>query len=389
MARFHINKHGIPAPCHAKEGNCPLGGETGGENHFDTQEEAQMAADQINEAEHSLLPNVNERSPSTVEGYDEDLEARLMSKNVGDRLYAARRGYGAEILADDENKGVKIVLAEKGHAIEKLARDKDPEVRLATLMNNSRQLSESSIEDLSNDDERIIRRYVAKYGKHLDKLANDEAAEVRGEVALNGSNLDMLSNDKSAWVRARVARNGVNLDKFAKDEDSSVRMEVAIQGEHLDELSNDKSADVRKMVAINGHSLTKLQHDEDKYVREAVEYSMNPELYNKTSRENSFNLYRVYSDEVKGVKPVDYQEYAKANKVSVSEASKLIMKDNLEVVNGGSGGYKVEFEEEKPVIYSYGEKVKLDNNGYIHKSVKKPNIGRVNRLIIQYNDSLK
>ena len=26
MAKFHINKHGVPAPCKAKPGNCPLGG---------------------------------------------------------------------------------------------------------------------------------------------------------------------------------------------------------------------------------------------------------------------------------------------------------------------------------------------------------------------------
>lgn len=55
MSRFHINKHGVPAPCKAKPGNCPLGGD---DQHFKTKEEAQAYADKINEQKHSLLPQV-------------------------------------------------------------------------------------------------------------------------------------------------------------------------------------------------------------------------------------------------------------------------------------------------------------------------------------------
>lgn len=54
MTKFHINKHGVPAPCKAKPGNCPLGGD---DQHFNTREEAQIAADQKNEAEFSILPS--------------------------------------------------------------------------------------------------------------------------------------------------------------------------------------------------------------------------------------------------------------------------------------------------------------------------------------------
>lgn len=59
MAKFHINKHGVPAPCLAKEGNCPLGGSSGNENHFNTAEEAQEFVDKNNEREHQLLPSTN------------------------------------------------------------------------------------------------------------------------------------------------------------------------------------------------------------------------------------------------------------------------------------------------------------------------------------------
>ena len=55
MSKFHINAKGVPAPCRAKEGNCPFGGM---ECHYNSIEEAQVAADRINEDEHGYLPPV-------------------------------------------------------------------------------------------------------------------------------------------------------------------------------------------------------------------------------------------------------------------------------------------------------------------------------------------
>lgn len=53
--KFHINKHGVPAPCKAKAGNCPLGGE---EQHFSNSQDAQDFANQQNEKQHGLLPSM-------------------------------------------------------------------------------------------------------------------------------------------------------------------------------------------------------------------------------------------------------------------------------------------------------------------------------------------
>lgn len=53
MSKFHINKHGVPAPCKAKAGNCPLGGE---ETHFNTREEAQKSLDEKNKKLFGLIP---------------------------------------------------------------------------------------------------------------------------------------------------------------------------------------------------------------------------------------------------------------------------------------------------------------------------------------------
>ena len=76
MARFHINKNGVPAPCRATKGNCPLGGE--GE-HFDTKEAAQEFADSQNEKESSLLPISGGKSGIT---FSQDELKQIEGSNV-------------------------------------------------------------------------------------------------------------------------------------------------------------------------------------------------------------------------------------------------------------------------------------------------------------------
>lgn len=43
---YHIAKNGAPAVCTAQPGKCPLGNQ---DEHFDTVEEAQIYADQLNQ----------------------------------------------------------------------------------------------------------------------------------------------------------------------------------------------------------------------------------------------------------------------------------------------------------------------------------------------------
>jgi hypothetical protein len=43
MSRFHITRDGDVGPCRALKGNCPFGGESGSENHFDSVQEATEA----------------------------------------------------------------------------------------------------------------------------------------------------------------------------------------------------------------------------------------------------------------------------------------------------------------------------------------------------------
>lgn len=52
MSKFHINKQGVPAPCKATKGNCPLGGD---DQHFNNEKDAQAFVDNQMEKEHGLL----------------------------------------------------------------------------------------------------------------------------------------------------------------------------------------------------------------------------------------------------------------------------------------------------------------------------------------------
>lgn len=88
MSKFHINKHGVPAPCRAKEGNCPYGGS---DSHYDTYEEAQAAANKQNESEYGAL-----RALKTTY-YTED----GVSIQAGDKAYIVSDGMGGELVFSD------------------------------------------------------------------------------------------------------------------------------------------------------------------------------------------------------------------------------------------------------------------------------------------------
>lgn len=64
MTKWHINKHGVPALCKAKDGRCPLGGN---EQHFDNVETAQEYANREMETQFGLLPNSEEERKKSIE----------------------------------------------------------------------------------------------------------------------------------------------------------------------------------------------------------------------------------------------------------------------------------------------------------------------------------
>lgn len=70
--KYHLNPEtGAPGICRAKNGNCPYGGNTGKENHFDTFGEAQIASQTLLSSKHGLLPASEFERP---EDFDEQLK---------------------------------------------------------------------------------------------------------------------------------------------------------------------------------------------------------------------------------------------------------------------------------------------------------------------------
>lgn len=83
MTKFHINKHGVPAQCNAKEGNCPLGGN---DTHFKNKELAQAYIDSQLESEHGLLCGLSEdlNNQSLIESSDSltEEEKKFVNKEI-------------------------------------------------------------------------------------------------------------------------------------------------------------------------------------------------------------------------------------------------------------------------------------------------------------------
>lgn len=107
MTKFHINKHGVPAPCKATKGNCPLGGET---QHFDSYEKAQEYSDSQNAKEYGVLPNVS--SELTGDDFVKDAESikvispQFMNESklvIKDDLDNSVEEYGLYITNEEHN----------------------------------------------------------------------------------------------------------------------------------------------------------------------------------------------------------------------------------------------------------------------------------------------
>lgn len=199
MAKFHINKNGVPAPCHAKKGNCPLGGDSGNENHYESQEEAQNAVDLANEIKHGLLPvNSNEAyksypvdeidgesfnnaitewMESTPEGREYAENRTLNGVKIRDAdIFRARveqnawQGYGADdeyggpgLIEDGETYDKEVDKFEANeeniyNALEELdPEDYTSELSVIALSERARgQLEEAGVIDSAKDENTII-----------------------------------------------------------------------------------------------------------------------------------------------------------------------------------------------------------------------------------------
>lgn len=117
MAKFHINKHGVPAPCRATEGNCPLGGE--GE-HFDKIEDAQAHADKVNAKNHGTLPGASQY----------EMELNEFEGELEEVTSTERAGFNSSLTYEDSDSKIREKLeaqfGEDTFVVEVYSEDEDP-----------------------------------------------------------------------------------------------------------------------------------------------------------------------------------------------------------------------------------------------------------------------
>ena len=86
MSRYHINAKGVSAICKAEKGQCPFGEE----NHFATQEEADVAAKAQNTKKHGIMPSVNTAADDAV------TQAQIAAEEYMYATDVEKLGYGDE-----------------------------------------------------------------------------------------------------------------------------------------------------------------------------------------------------------------------------------------------------------------------------------------------------
>lgn len=123
-AKFHVNGKGEAGKCSASNGKCPFGGETGTENHYDTVEQAQAAAERQLSAQHGAVTTVTNASKGSATAYPGGVGE--LGRNVtSEDVIAATR---------------KLALAEVSHKTEE-------------------EISDDDIAVISGDRDAILARY--------------------------------------------------------------------------------------------------------------------------------------------------------------------------------------------------------------------------------------
>lgn len=135
MTRFHINKDGIPAPCKAKLGNCPLGNES---QHFTTEKEAQDYIDNLSEEKYGMLPEMNNNNNNEL---SEEWKAKFLEhKNFNEFV----RAHARDIVSSN--------IFEGSGNLQKKSLDKWKDLHYENSLSTLRELNdEESIDTVRNN----------------------------------------------------------------------------------------------------------------------------------------------------------------------------------------------------------------------------------------------
>lgn len=212
MEKYHISKDGKVRRCHAKQGNCPLGGE---EQHFKTREEAEEVVSKKMENKYGLLSGVEEVAP-------------LFSIELG-LQYCESGSKKSALSYVEENEDFKNYSKEEKESLAK----KMSQVYWANNPTANISKIPKDVEQVIIEGEGAVEaaKIYTKY-KRNPYLA-DEAKEVRNKIN-EGSWVSNKDREKlSEYLRYIVHKNNLDLPDFRNEK-------VVVIGIDGDKMTNYK-----------------------------------------------------------------------------------------------------------------------------------------------------
>lgn len=103
MTKYHINSKGVPAICKAEKGNCPFGGAN---DHYDSPEQAQAAADKIMAETYEILPYSDSEPKISVQ------QAKALNQNI--KAFAKDMYIYTDYYDDVQPEGAEISANQAG-----------------------------------------------------------------------------------------------------------------------------------------------------------------------------------------------------------------------------------------------------------------------------------
>lgn len=304
MTKYHINKNGVPAICRAKKGNCPLGGQTGSENHFNTSEEAQAAADKMNEAQYGII---------------KDLTVNKVTQEDMDAVYNQY-----------DTQSTFMVDVDSLEYLGYLDDSKNPEAVKQEFVD---KFGEGSFVIQSEGKDKVID--MIKYSYESDAL-NQRFQEIGYELndeGYNGSLFDEDSKDyyennedfRNAYKDFLANRQGDEVDFYGKtlrtvesphSENTKQFFKDYVQGNFNEEIKNDFKASAYDPMVNSTEHLSYIARVEDEFFEESLADAKNPEAIKKVFYDNFDKdslVVEITSDD-----PLSYSMYSNSEGVSYS-----------------------------------------------------------------------
>lgn len=183
--KYHINSKGMPAVCRAKKGNCPFGGESGEENHYNSIVEAQRAADKLNEESYGFLPGLK-KAFSKFSSRKDAKRYKLDELSAED----------ASIVEQLERKGLTITDKDSLQELErlnKLSLNLDSQVKVGDISLN--EMKEAR-EEINKDVVEVISKLKAKGSGFVEVDVKNISEESAIKQKLNSNPVDISVNPK-------------------------------------------------------------------------------------------------------------------------------------------------------------------------------------------------